>query len=48
MNSMSLISVIMFCFNAEEFIEQCIQSILPHTFEYVIIDMGSDTGSGDI
>jgi len=39
-----LISVITVCLNAQEFIEQCIQSVLSQqgvNFEYVIIDGGS-------
>jgi len=39
-----LISIITVCYNAEEYIEQCIQSVLSQdfdNFEYIIIDGGS-------
>jgi glycosyltransferase involved in cell wall biosynthesis len=45
------ISVITVCLNAQEFIEQCIQSVLDQTFndfEYVIIDGSSTDNTVDI
>ena len=45
------ISVITVCLNAQEFIEQCMQSVLTQTFndfEYVIIDGGSTDDTVDI
>ena len=45
------ISVITVCLNAQEFIEQCMQSVLTQTFndfEYVIIDGGSSDDTVDI
>lgn len=43
-----LISIITACFNAEEFIQQCIASVIGQTFddfEYVVIDGGSSDGT---
>ena len=45
------ISIITVCFNAEEFIEQTIQSVLTQSYpqvEYIIIDGGSTDGTVDI
>ncbi len=46
-----LISVVTVCYQSEEFLEQCIQSVVSQTFEnfeYVIIDGGSSDGSVDV
>lgn len=46
-----LISVVTVCLNAQDFINQCIQSVLSQEFddfEYVIIDGGSTDGTVDI
>ncbi len=46
-----LISVITVCYQAEEYLEQCIQSVISQTFddfEYIIIDGGSTDGTVDI
>jgi glycosyltransferase involved in cell wall biosynthesis len=43
-----LISVITVCYQAEEFLEQCIQSVIAqdcHDFEYILIDGGSSDGT---
>jgi len=43
-----LISVITACFNANEYIEQCMKSVLGQTFddyEYIVIDGGSTDGT---
>ena len=42
------ISVITVCFNAADYIEQCMESVLGQTFEdmeYIVIDGGSDDGT---
>ena len=46
-----LISVITVCYRAEEFLEQCIQSVISQTFddfEYIVIDGGSTDSTVDI
>ncbi|PCH54310.1 MAG: hypothetical protein COC22_00460 [Flavobacteriaceae bacterium] len=46
-----LISIITVCFNAEDFIEQCIQSVISQKFEdfeYIVIDGGSTDKTTDI
>ena len=46
-----LISIITVCYNAEEYIEQCIQSVLSQDFEdfeYIIIDGGSTDNTPNI
>ncbi len=46
-----LISVITVCYQADEYIEQCIQSVIAQDFqdfEYIIIDGGSSDGTVDI
>jgi len=46
-----LISIITVCFNSEEFIEQCVQSVLSQDFddyEYIIIDGGSSDRTVEI
>jgi len=46
-----LFSIITVCLNAQEFIEQCIQSVLSQEFddfEYIIIDGGSTDGTVEI
>lgn len=46
-----LVSVITVCRNAEDFLEQCVQSVVAQDFddfEYVVIDGGSTDGSVDI
>ena len=46
-----LISIVTVCLNAQEFIEQCIESVLSQefdNFEYVIIDGGSTDGTVEI
>lgn len=46
-----LISIITVCYQANEYIEQCIQSVLSQTFEdfeYIIIDGGSTDGTVDV
>jgi glycosyltransferase involved in cell wall biosynthesis len=49
--NVSQISVITVCFNAEEFIEQAIQSVLSQSYpgiEYLIIDGGSTDGTVEV
>ncbi len=51
LTSRPLISVITVCFNATEFIEQCMQSVLSQKcddFEYIVIDGGSTDGTRQI
>ncbi len=46
-----LISVITVCYQAEEFLEQCIQSVIAQDcpdFEYIVIDGGSSDGTVSI
>jgi glycosyltransferase involved in cell wall biosynthesis len=51
MTDAPLISVVTACYNAAEFIEQCIQSVICQEFprvEYVVIDGGSTDGTPEI